>query len=126
MGNYPEHDKLQERAEEHRAIAEFLEWLEEHPKYHLAEYFPDPRAGKFRDRSEWRSGIGDLNTARLLGEYFDVDYNELQAEKDRMLAEIRNQLPKGIGEANERVRQAARRGVEEAWRREGYSGEVAE
>ena len=64
---YPEHEKLQAVKEQSQTCGELLEWLQSEKGWHLPPY----------------------SANRLLAEFFEIDYAELQAEKDRMLDAMR-------------------------------------
>lgn len=77
---YPQHDRLQKTAHERQAIVDFLNWAEEQDMGLAANVSAYPE--------DW--GLifeGDLR--RLLAEYYEIDLDELQAEKERMLAAVR-------------------------------------
>lgn len=79
-----------------QAIGQFLEWLQEEKGVHLAEYHRHTRAcldheahlvcGLLEDHSvRWSYSI-----ERLLAEYFNIDLDKVEQEKQAMLEEIRN------------------------------------
>lgn len=75
---YPMHAKLRESStqSERNAMGEFLEWL---------------LVTKGYDLVEWRNYDGfsvGTPTAQLIAEFFEVDYDAFQNEKDRMYDEI--------------------------------------
>lgn len=76
---YPEHEKVQRVREKSQAVGEFLDWIGDRKGWFLAEY-PDDSACASKVY---------IDDQRLLAEFFGIDYDELMAEKDRMLEEIR-------------------------------------
>ena len=85
---YPEHAKLH-AAKDRRALAQaFYDWLLEDKKYSICERVKAQAAG-----NEWvPAGYFPINVAphKLLGEFLDVDPDELENEKRRMLEELQN------------------------------------
>ena len=109
---YPEHDKLQKIKDKSQVCGEFLEWLkggyEGSPDLHLCQWKeaadvphylhvdtgePVSFSSKYADENpDWYpSGYYSpgLNTRELLGMFFDIDQEKIDAEKDQMLREIR-------------------------------------
>lgn len=81
MADYPEHQKIMDNKEAHEAICVFVEWLEYHDEYGLCAYESSD--------DEWVP-TGDFgHTAKVIAEYFGIDYNKFQNEKDQMLTAIR-------------------------------------
>lgn len=72
---YPEHEKLRAMKDEIFAIVEFLLWLKERKRYVLFD----------RDNRE----LVCIPTERLAAEFYDLDMEEFENEKVRMLEEIR-------------------------------------
>jgi len=80
--NYPEHEKLKAVQKESQAIGEFLDWLTGEKKIELAKWNEDERV---EDRLlPWHH-----STEKLLADYFKIDLVKLEAEKRKMLAELR-------------------------------------
>lgn len=76
---YPEHEKLAEVAEHSQAIGEFLDWLQNEKGYTIASYRDD-----FLRLTPVLRSIKDL-----LAEYYDIDPEALEGEKQDMLAKQR-------------------------------------
>jgi hypothetical protein len=77
MTQYPEHEKLHAVKDKSQAIGEFLEWLG--GRYVFANYRKD---------SEWLRPE-NLNIQRELAEYFEIDLDKIEEEKQAILAEVR-------------------------------------
>lgn len=74
---YPLHVELKSREAERQAVANFLDWLDEHDlticgQASNGDYYPD-----YADK------------ARRIGEFLEIDPQDLDAEKCAMLAELR-------------------------------------
>lgn len=71
----PQHDTLALHRDEHRAICEFLEWL----------------SGVGRFVGEWNdAGRAEPLTSReLIAEFFGIDEEAFEAEKEAMLQQMR-------------------------------------
>lgn len=78
---YPEHEKMHARRAEHEAIQSFLNWVQDSEDYALCSAYDADTGG-------W-SEMGNYRIGRAVAEYFGVDYDAFQAEKDQMLADIR-------------------------------------
>lgn len=74
MSQYPEHEKLHEIADESYAIGAFLDTC----GYTLCE----------SDGNRFRPTMKTIQT--ILAEYFDIDQNRLEQEKQRMLQDMRD------------------------------------
>lgn len=88
---YPQHEKLKDCSIAHEVIVEFLEWLDDHPKFGIAEWIPDPeigKPGKLSDHSRWEANLTGTKMARLIAEFFDIDYDAFEAENVAMLNEV--------------------------------------
>lgn len=77
--DYPEHKKVRAVQRESQAINDFMEWLQEEKNIGFA-YFEE--------------GLGDVllstpSLMELLEEFFGIDPEKLEAEKQAMLDEIR-------------------------------------
>ena len=74
MSDYPEHDKMNAVKEESQAIGEFLTWAEGEGMilYHQFARVPVMKS-----------------TNQLLADYYGIDLDEVNAEKRRMIQEIR-------------------------------------
>ena len=71
MPDYPEHDKLHAIKDKSQLIGEFLEWLQ--GKYTIAEYEGDLL---------WPVHV---SIETLLADYFNIDLNALEREKEDIL-----------------------------------------
>jgi hypothetical protein len=80
---YPQHEKLQEVAEQSQMCGEFIEWLAQEKGIHLAEWV---KYEGFRDE---RLTTTFTPLSHLLAEFFDIDPDELEREKRAMLEAIR-------------------------------------
>ena len=113
MADYPEHEKLKALGGGNQTIGDFIEWLGENglmiTRYHqhsLGCSGGDPRRMEVeRGRvvpkalpSNVRARCGMTEeeiepayhkTESLIAQYFDIDPEELEKEKDKMLEEIR-------------------------------------
>lgn len=72
----PQHDAYRPHQEQGQAIGEFLEWLQHTKHFVIAEYLIDEPT--FVD--EMVHANYDVN--RLLAEFFGIDYDAYQAEKE--------------------------------------------
>ena len=92
MGNYPLHEKLAARREEHKAICEFLEWLDQHDQYRMTidiKGDPDPDIPFESEESMWRRMYGLGSIRDLIAAFFGIDPREFEKERQRMLDEFR-------------------------------------
>lgn len=85
---WPEHGRLYALEGKNEVVGNFIEWLKRHPDYRLCEWFT------YTDSDGNETGGGDYlpvypSTQDLLAEYFKIDQNALDREKDNMLAMIR-------------------------------------
>ena len=81
MSEYPEHEKLKAVKELSQTCGEFVDFLEEKGIY-LAEYdTKDERNRLYR----WRGRM-----TKLLAEFFEIDEDALEREKQAMLEKIRS------------------------------------
>ena len=71
MVDYPEHDKLAERSEEHFAIMAFVEHISSNGLV---------------------SSLTNGEWSKIIADYFDIDAVEFEAEKDRMLEALRKTI----------------------------------
>jgi ribosomal protein S12 methylthiotransferase accessory factor YcaO len=87
----PECEKMRAVKEKSQAIGEFLEWLSAEKGVHLAEYHRHTRGcldheahlvcGLLEDHSvRWNYSI-----ERLLAEYFDINLDKVETEKQALL-----------------------------------------
>lgn len=72
--NYPEHEKLSSRQQQHETVQSFIEWLRD-----WDGYCGDTFVGKdLKDMTEHHVGL-------VIAAYFGVDPDKLEAEKRAML-----------------------------------------
>jgi hypothetical protein len=100
MAEYPEHEKLEKIQPQSQIVGEFLEWMQWKKRivftnyhYHSDNCYDDEgmkRCGYFEDYlyPMWDK-IEDL-----LAEFFEIDQNKINDEKEVILQEIRNQSTK--------------------------------
>jgi hypothetical protein len=79
VAGYPEHEKLQALGGKNNLIAEFLDWLDEH-ELTICQWSGGSR-GSYNPTFKSKE--------RLLGEFFEIDVDELSREKDRMVDAMR-------------------------------------
>jgi len=72
MSQYPEHDKLQTVKEDSSTIGEFLDWA------------CDVKGVRLSTLAQ-----GALNIEKLLAEYFEIDLDRIDAEKEQMFQDLR-------------------------------------
>jgi hypothetical protein len=100
---YPEHEKLHKVKDESQTIGYFLEWFfteyDIYPKNVVGEYMEE--AEKFKEFAEALAGGefdiaypmrvlgGDRSFNEILARRYGIDYDELMAEKDRILEAFR-------------------------------------
>jgi hypothetical protein len=82
--DYPQHERLATIKDKSQAIGEFLDWMSNEglvlcQQFTISEEWPDEK--------QWLPVFP--NKALLLAKFFQIDYDELMAEKDRMLADFR-------------------------------------
>lgn len=75
---YPEHEKLAEVKDRSQAVGEFVDWLAQTKKIHLAVWMNET------EMTYAREPITDL-----LAEFFEIDQKKLEDEKRAMLDEMR-------------------------------------
>ena len=78
---YPEHMKLEKISDKSQTCGVFLDWLRE--KYIIASYQDSPIS------SDQELFPVYIETRKLLAEFFEIDEDRLEKEKDEMLKEIR-------------------------------------
>jgi hypothetical protein len=93
---HPEHDKLAKVKDQTQVCGEFLEWLLQAKHYHLAEYHMHTRACLRPDATpccgyvEGESLVAVNKPVQgLLAEFFKIDRDALEREKQEMLEEQR-------------------------------------
>ena len=80
--DYPEHEKVRAIQRESQAIGEFMDWLSEEKEMALYKWDEVAAAHLYHVRSS----VGDL-----IAEFFGIDPMKLEAEKQAMLDEIREE-----------------------------------
>lgn len=93
---YPEHEKLAKISDRSQAIGDFLEWLRYTKHLDLGRPHDHEESGCEKDQGAWECELYthefDYNmipVVDLLAEYFKIDQQKIEREKDRMLKEIR-------------------------------------
>ena len=86
MSEYPEHDKLTKVSAESQTIGEFLEWLEDTEKVHLARY--EELEGFLGGPREMLTPY-HYDISELMAKFFGIDLDKIEAEKRQMLDAIR-------------------------------------
>jgi len=89
MSEYPEHDKLVQVRDKSQAIGEFLDWLQNERDIVLAEYHEHAMSRK----DVLLPAHAHIET--LLGEFFEIDPEKLENEKQYMLEQLRAAQQKG-------------------------------
>jgi hypothetical protein len=84
----PNCEKAHQVHDQSQAIGEFIEWLQDEKGILLAQW------------EKGRVAVQRLMPAhkdiqRLLAEFFDIDYDEMQQEKDRLLEYVRQRAGYG-------------------------------
>lgn len=92
MGNYPQHQKLAARRDEHKAIVRFLNWIDQSETYRIRVdqmQDPNPDIPFETDEQRWRqlSHISAFND--LIADFFEIDRTAFEQEKMAMLDEMR-------------------------------------
>lgn len=82
---YPEHDKVVRIQSLSQACGDFIQWLKSEKGIHLAMWYGDKESGEYLDYAMYR--VGSLQ--KLLAEYFEIDSDKLEAEKQQMLDDLR-------------------------------------
>jgi hypothetical protein len=80
MSDYPEHEKMRLIKDQSQSIGEFLEWLQDKKEVIFAEY-PETNSDHLFPLH--------LPTQKLIAEFFDIDLDKIEDEKDAMLEEQR-------------------------------------
>jgi len=85
MATYPEHQKLYPISNKSQAIGEFVDWLAQEKKILLGEW------GTCLDEFCQEDSMHPVNTniRDLLAEYFGIDQDKIEEEKQLMLKTIR-------------------------------------
>ena len=93
MGRYPEHAKLSARRDEHKAIVQFLQWLEASEKYRVhveVKLDPDPDEPFENEEDRWWRVRHTGGVAEMIAEFFDVDPEVLEREREQMIEDARS------------------------------------
>ena len=79
---YPEHEKLQQRKDEHQSICEFLEWLENNG--HIIQHYQKEH------RCEWTDNKLPIRSkpAKLIADFFGINQQAFAEEKDKMIKSL--------------------------------------
>lgn len=78
---YPMSEKLASVADQSQRLGEFIEWLESKGMT-ISEYV------RYEGYSELRLEPVSTGVERLLADYFEIDLNEVEKERRRILAEL--------------------------------------
>lgn len=79
---YPELSKLKGRMDEHRHIQQFCWYLQANGLLYQRKENPNKKD------TFW--ALNDSDIAKVISEYFEIDYQEFENERRKMLKEIRN------------------------------------
>lgn len=88
MKQYIEHEKMMAVKDKSQAIGDFLEWLKGKVEF-----------ATWEENNEYYEDINDIievlkpvhrSSEQWLADYFDIDLNKIEQEKQSMLEEIRN------------------------------------
>lgn len=87
---YPEHDKLTALGERRQEVQEFLDWMLDEKQWELQEYVStyDP-TNQFSDENDGTYMRIGLSRAQVMADFFGIDLDKIDAEKQQMLDEIR-------------------------------------
>lgn len=83
MSKYPEHEKLKKVKDEKNLIGDFLDWLRSDTDRVIAEYVD---VGEFEDE---RLMVKSESISDILADYYDIDQEKLEQEKQQMLESLR-------------------------------------
>lgn len=94
---YPEHEKLHVIADKSQACGEFFDWLQEQG-LQLCEIHSHSECSRDKDGYGWDCGLERGSyvpihrpIVKLLAEFFDIDQDRLEAEKQAMLDKLRTE-----------------------------------
>ncbi len=103
MGDYPEHDKLHKVVDESQAVGEFLEWLQGKKEVVLCKWKeweeeercipvrqPDGSLEETRMYTHKAHMPIYTSTEKLLAEFFEIDLDKIEKEKQAMIEVLRN------------------------------------
>ena len=76
----PQHDKWDAVKDQVQAVADFLEWLNSEKDLYVAQYGSN---GQYMLFALW-------DKQKVIAEFFDIDYDAYQAEKDAVLEHVRS------------------------------------
>ena len=82
MSKYPEHEKLEKLGDYPQVIGEFLEWMSYEKQIQRAIY-------SNTEKGDDNLYLDNTPTQDLLAEYFEIDRDKLEQEKQQMLEEMR-------------------------------------
>jgi rubrerythrin len=90
--DYPEHQKLQAVRERSQAIGTFLEWLLS-KGFRLAKWMKVPDEDPWADKGAEVDELvqQSIDIEKILAEFYEIDLNKLEKEKQAMLEYIRKQ-----------------------------------
>jgi len=83
--NYPEHNKLNKVNKYSQQIGEFLDWASDNG-YALCS-IDDERVGRYSINNT----ITTARQTKLLAEFYDIDLNKIEEEKEQMINSLRRQ-----------------------------------
>lgn len=87
MSKYPEHDKIRSLNGSNQVAGEFLDWIKETKGLQLCHWIPEDE--ELDEPEGWYTT--NLSTTNLLYEFFAIDSDTLEQEKQAMLEELRGQ-----------------------------------
>lgn len=89
---HPNLDKMAHISKESNAQGQFLRWLTDTKEFRLSKWCKGKEQGcdHLRDHliAEF---VGDYQLNKLLAEYHDIDYDEMERERRRILDDIRGE-----------------------------------
>ncbi len=95
---YPEHEKLQAVRERSQAIGTFLEWLLGTKGFRIAKWMKVPDEDSWADEGAEVDELVQqhIDIEKILAEFYEIDLNKLELEKQAMLDSIRKQQQRRI------------------------------
>lgn len=82
----PEHDKIKALDGHNQTVGEFLDWLLDDKGYSLCTLIPEGD-NRYDDPEHWQPI--NQHTEKLLYEFFGIDSDKIEQEKQHMLEECR-------------------------------------